>query len=397
MSKERENTDKDKRLARIRSLIAIANMLSEELEESTIEHDEFGSILDAANDGVFVINMGTKEILSVNKAGIDQLGYDEEELIGLPFTELYAPEDLDSIKMHIGELMINGSVVFEARQIHKDGSYVDVEVSSKVFTFKGQHVIQSFVRDIRIRKLAEHQAQKYADQLEKTNKALQQFNYVATHDLKEPLRNLNSLFGYLKEEGELSEDQSLIINKMTGVTKRLEQTITDLNEVIQLTQKDKDSKEEVEIQSVIDDVNADIEAQMQKSGTKLEVDLNLFSTITYSSVQLKSIIQNLVSNAIKYKQDKVNPVIKITAGIKDGWKFLEVRDNGKGVDLQKHGKKLFGLFQRFDLDVPGKGIGLYTVKQIVEQRGGWIEVQSEPNVGSVFTVFLHNGINPVPA
>jgi len=136
---------------------------------------------------------------------------------------------------------------------------------------------------------------------------------------------------------------------------------------------------------------------MQKSGTKLEVDLNLFSTITYSSVQLKSIIQNLVSNAIKYKQDKVNPVIKITAGIKDGWKFLEVRDNGKGVDLQKHGKKLFGLFQRFDLDVPGKGIGLYTVKQIVEQQGGWIEVQSEPNVGSVFTVFLHNGINPVPA
>jgi len=389
--------EQDKRLTRIRSLIAIVNMLSEELQESTVERDEFGSILDAANDGIFVIDIGTKEIVSVNKAGRKQLGYNETELIGRPFTELYAPEDLDSIKMHIGELMISGSVIFEARQLHKDGSFVYVEVSSKVFTYKGQHVIQSFVRDIRARKSAEQQVLRQAEQLAKTNQALQQFNYVATHDLKEPLRNLNSLFAYLKEEGSLSEDQSLIVNKMTGVTKRLEQTITDLNEVIQLTQKNKDSQETVDIQSVIDDINADMEAQIQKSGTKLEVDLHAFKTVTYSTVQLKSIIQNLVSNAIKYRKDDVNPAVKITAGIKDGWKFLEVKDNGKGIDLQKYGKKLFGLFQRFDLDAPGKGIGLYTVKQIVEQRGGWIEVQSEPGVGSVFTVFLHNGVNPIEA
>ncbi len=389
--------EQDKRLTRIRSLIAIVNMLSEELQESTVERDEFGSILDAANDGIFVIDIGTKEIISVNKAGREQLGYNETELIGRPFTELYAPEDLDSIKMHIGELMISGSVIFEARQLHKDGSFVYVEVSSKVFTYKGQHVIQSFVRDIRARKSAEQQVLRQAEQLAKTNQALQQFNYVATHDLKEPLRNLNSLFAYLKEEGSLSEDQSLIVNKMTGVTKRLEQTITDLNEVIQLTQKNKDSQETVDIQSVIDDINADMEAQIQKSGTKLEVDLHAFKTVTYSTVQLKSIIQNLVSNAIKYRKDDVNPAVKITAGIKDGWKFLEVKDNGKGIDLQKYGKKLFGLFQRFDLDAQGKGIGLYTVKQIVEQRGGWIEVQSEPNVGSVFTVFLHNGVNPIQA
>ena len=380
--------EQDKRLTRIRSLIAIVNMLSEELQESTVERDEFGSILDAANDGIFVIDIGTKEIVSVNKAGRKQLGYNETELIGRPFTELYAPEDLDSIKMHIGELMISGSVIFEARQLHKDGSFVYVEVSSKVFTYKGQHVIQSFVRDIRARKSAEQQVLRQAEQLAKTNQALQQFNYVATHDLKEPLRNLNSLFAYLKEEGSLSEDQSLIVNKMTGVTKRLEQTITDLNEVIQLTQKNKDSQETVDIQSVIDDINADMEAQIQKSGTELKVDLH---------AQLKSIIQNLVSNAIKYRKDDVNPAVKITAGIKDGWKFLEVKDNGKGIDLQKYGKKLFGLFQRFDLDAQGKGIGLYTVKQIVEQRGGWIEVQSEPNVGSVFTVFLHNGVNPIQA
>ena len=391
MSKDKQ----DRRLTRIRSLIAIVNMLSEELQESTVDRDEFGSILDAANDGIFVIDMGTNEIVSVNRAGREHLGYNEKELIGRPFTELYAPEDLESIKMHIGELMISGSVIFEARQLHKDGSFVYVEVSSKVFTYKGQHVIQSFVRDIRARKSAEQQVLRQAEQLAKTNQALQQFNYVATHDLKEPLRNLNSLFAYLKEEGSLSEDQSLIVNKMTGVTKRLEQTITDLNEVIQLTQKNKDSQETVDIQSVIDDINADMEAQIQKSGTELEVDLHAFKTVTYSTVQLKSIIQNLVSNAIKYRKDDVNPVVKITAGIKDGWKFLEVKDNGKGIDLQKYGKKLFGLFQRFDLDAPGKGIGLYTVKQIVEQRGGWIEVQSEPNVGSVFTVFLHNGVNPI--
>ena len=164
-----------------------------------------------------------------------------------------------------------------------------------------------------------------------------------------------------------------------------------------MTQKNKDSQETVDIQSVIDDINADMEAQIQKSGTDLKVDLHAFKTITYSTVQLKSIIQNLISNAIKYRKDDVNPTVKITAGIKDGWKFLEVKDNGKGIDLQKYGKKLFGLFQRFDLDAPGKGIGLYTVKQIVEQRGGWIEVQSEPGIGSVFTVFLHNGVNPIEA
>ncbi|MBN4071193.1 PAS domain S-box protein [Crocinitomix catalasitica] len=133
------------------------NMLAEELKYSTDSRDLFQSLLDAANDTIFVIDKETKRILSVNIRVTDHLGYSPKELIGKSVTSLYSRKDRPTILKHIAHLIKYGSVLFEAKQIHKDGSLMEVEVSSRVFEHNGREVFQSCVRDIRERKQKEQE------------------------------------------------------------------------------------------------------------------------------------------------------------------------------------------------------------------------------------------------
>ena len=127
------------------------------------------------------------------------------------------------------------------------------------------------------------------------------------------------------------------------------------------------------------------------SGAVIQADFTKCRFIYYPAVHLKSIFQNLLTNAIKYKQNGHPPKIDITTCCEDKFVVLEVKDQGMGIDMNLYKDKLYGLFQRFHTHVEGSGIGLHMIYSIVESYGGRIYIESEVNKGTIFKIYLANG------
>ena len=128
--------------------------------------------------------------------------------------------------------------------------------------------------------------------------------------------------------------------------------------------------------------------QINECNAKIRVDFSACETIVFPSVHLHHILLNLISNALKYRNPATPPIIDVTTSKSEEHVCLMVKDNGLGIDLDAYGSKLFGLFQRFHLETEGDGVGLHMVKNIVESFGGSIQVESKPNEGSTFNVYL---------
>jgi signal transduction histidine kinase len=131
----------------------------------------------------------------------------------------------------------------------------------------------------------------------------------------------------------------------------------------------------------------DLQPLVQQTQAVIEADLSCCPTISFSAKNLRSVVYNLLSNALKYHHPDRLPYVRIACTLEAGWLRLSVQDNGLGLDLKRQ-KELFGMFRRFHPHVDGSGIGLYMVKRVVENAGGRIEVESAPNQGSTFTVYL---------
>ena len=127
--------------------------------------------------------------------------------------------------------------------------------------------------------------------------------------------------------------------------------------------------------------------QINDSNAIIKLDLKV-ETCNYIRIHIRSILQNLISNAIKYKRSDSVPVIRISTEESDDYLILTVKDNGMGMDLEKIGGRLFGMFQVFHNNSNGKGLGLFIIKRQVEKLGGKIEVESTPGVGTTFSVYL---------
>jgi PAS domain S-box-containing protein len=247
-----------------------------------------------------------------------------------------------------------------------------------VFTFTDIH-------DQNVRKV---ELEKKNDQLTRINNDLDTFIYAASHDLKHPIANIEGLFEALYkpsvvENPEMSEK----IKGMIGVSiEKLKQTITDLADIAKIQKNIDEAPEVIKIKVVIMEVMEDLMFQINEAEAEINLDLN-FNEMTFSKKNIRSVIYNLISNAIKYHHPERKPVIDIK-GYEDVDNYiLEFRDNGLGID-SKFIDKLFILFKRLHTHVDGTGIGLYIVKRIVENMGGSIEVDSVLHKGTVFRISI---------
>ena len=125
-----------------------------------------------------------------------------------------------------------------------------------------------------------------------------------------------------------------------------------------------------------------------KNSVVVSCNFDEISELTMLKSYLYSIFQNLIVNSIKYRRSETSPVISIKSEVKNGKAIISFEDNGKGIDLEKYGPQLFGLYKRFDFTVEGKGMGLFMVKMQVENLGGTITVESEPDKGTRFLIEL---------
>ena len=228
------------------------------------------------------------------------------------------------------------------------------------------------------------------EELQRSNEDLQQFAYVASHDLREPLRMISSYTTLLQRRyaGKFDEDADAFINFIVDGVRRMNALIQDLLEYSRAGAGKDEPFTDVNVDGILRSVLANLKVTIAEAKASVSWD-NIPDVVPYDSMQLTQIFQNLIANAIKYRTNDRRPVVKVTSEKRGGELVFSVRDNGIGIEPE-YTDKIFGIFQRLHgKEFEGTGIGLAMVKRIVERHGGRVWVESTPGVGSTFyfTVF----------
>ncbi len=225
--------------------------------------------------------------------------------------------------------------------------------------------------------------------LKKLHNDLDEFVYSASHDLKSPVNNIEGLLRMFEEEIDAGKfPDKNIMERMHLSVSRIEKTISKLTDIAKIQRNPYDDIKVVSFADIINEVVDEHWKQLfqpDKTGVAVKTDLKV-SNIEYSEIVLKSIIYNLVSNAIKYSSTERPALIKISTFIENERVAMTVEDNGMGIDLSINKDKMFTLFKRFHDHVEGAGIGLYTIKKVIEEKGGTIQVFSEVDKGTTFKI-----------
>jgi two-component system phosphate regulon sensor histidine kinase PhoR len=210
---------------------------------------------------------------------------------------------------------------------------------------------------------------------------------ILSHDIKNPLAGLLLTIDLLDNAGTKNPESltSLLKIAANGV-KKIQNIINDLADARKEEHKYKANNELLNFENILEDVHFTLLHNIKQSGAVITTELNV-SEITFSRRKLRSIIYNLLNNAIKFKSPDRKPEIHISTILENNYVILSIKDNGIGIDDAKH-KNIFSKYYRAQNEIEGSGIGLYLVKEIVENAGGKISLESAKGKGSEFKVYL---------
>ena len=325
-------------------------------------------------------------ITSWNNAAERLYGFAPDEIIGRP-ASLLIPADRESEWPDILSKVSEGRSIqrYRTERRRKDGNTVEISTTISPIEDGQGHItgVSVISRDVTARVQMERDIINANMKLKQTNEELAQFAYVASHDLREPLRTIRSFCELLADnyKGQFDEQADRWIDFTIGGVHRMQALIDDL-----LTYSRVDSKaqpaESTDLNKVVDNVLANVNTSIVESGANVTHDE--LPTIHVESTQMTQLLQNLISNAIKYRGDE-QPQIHISAEEKLGEWIFAVRDNGIGIKPEFH-DKVFELFKRLHPrdEFSGTGIGLAICRKIVQRHNGRIWVESEPDSGSTF-------------
>jgi signal transduction histidine kinase len=229
------------------------------------------------------------------------------------------------------------------------------------------------------------------DQLTRTNVDLDNFIYTASHDLKAPISNIDGLLLAVQQELPAEAQVghvALMLGMMRDAIERFKRTITHLTDVSRLQKEHSQEASQVLLAALVTEVSLDLTPLLRQTGGQLEVQVPEDATLIFSEKNLRSVVYNLLSNALKYHHPERKPHVRVMYHAQQAYQVLEVQDNGLGLDLTQGQDKLFAMFQRLHTHVEGSGIGLYMVKRMVENVGGHIEVTSTLGLGCTFSVYF---------
>jgi ligand-binding sensor domain-containing protein/signal transduction histidine kinase len=224
------------------------------------------------------------------------------------------------------------------------------------------------------------------------NQQLEQFAFIAAHNLRAPVARILGLGQILELAKDNPQEEKLIVDKLIFTTEELDRVVKDINTVLVIRKNTVLTISEINLTEELQLIEDNLKNEIADTQAEIRADFTQVNMIHSVKPYLDSILLNLISNAIKYRQPGKNPCIQIRTETQNGYVCLSIKDNGLGIDLQHHQKQLFNLYKRFHAHVEGKGMGLYLVKTQVMALGGKIEVESQVNVGTTFKVFLKNSV-----
>jgi two-component system CheB/CheR fusion protein len=360
--------------------------------EARLQQSEkrFRDLIEASVQGIVIYRSGRP--LLVNRACAQLFGYAlPQDMLALEdlVADIAAPHEYARLWHYTQRLLEEGAppLHHEFQGQRQDGTIIWVENAMRCVMWEGAWAVQSTMVDITERKCAEEALARKTLELQRSNDDLEQFAYVASHDLQEPLRMVNSYLYLLQDRcaGQLGADAEQFIAFAVDGAGRMQQLIRELLAYARLGQQTLVSKS-ISGDNILDAALATLRFILKESGAK--VVRKRLPTVSVDPAQMELVWRHLISNAVKFRGKK-RPYIEIHADFRgDAWLFF-VRDNGIGID-PKDAERIFTLFQRLHArDVyGGTGIGLALCKRIVERHGGRIWVESQPGEGATFIFTL---------
>ena len=322
--------------------------------------------------------------IQVNPAFAEVLRYPTEVLIGYSYLELIHPDDQARVEVAIRQLQ-RGELIQDLaiRVLDATSQQRWLELSAALGE---DRVIYCVARDISERRRTEQELQATLLELERSNLELQEFAFVASHDLQEPLRKIQAFSERLATRSASLDVETLdYLQRMSSAAARMQALIIDLLDYSRVNSRGQPFKR-LQLTELLSEVLEDMESTLER--THAQVDYPQLPTIMGDATQLRQVLQNLISNAVKFQAPGNRPVIRIYTEHEDvGSWSLCVADNGIGFD-EKYLDRIFNPFQRLHSRqaYAGTGIGLAVVKKIVERHGARIDAVSSLGKGSVFRI-----------
>lgn len=344
-------------------------------------------------------------IIEANDSAVKEFGYSKNELLKKKIIDLHYKVDQEPSNQVRENMEGKKKLTVEKIFRRKDGSVFVADITPCMYIVEDRPIVHIHIQNITDRKQAEEKMQELnsaleleinkaelnAKQIEIKNRELEELAYVAAHDLKAPVTNLNVLIEMIDTHSIQGDKDIELFNKLKNNIEQVYKKVFSLNDVINFKTTLKDKKELLEFKRVFKELEQSILDQLNSTNTTLDVDFSECPEIEYPPLHLNRILHNLLTNSMKFKSPDRLLKIEVKTRKINGSVCLNVKDNGLGFDAEKQGEKVFGLFKRLHTHVEGVGVGLYIVKSIVEAHGGKIEVISRPNEGALFTIHLNNG------
>ena len=359
--------------------IAKSEVMAREIKQSK---ELFRILFYRSPIGTYIIQNGHFRLVNRQLAYI--LGYEEDELIGRPSLGFVLAEDRDTVRENAVSMLKGGcSLGYEFRVVNKQAKIKWVMETVVPIYYRRKRATLGSLIDVTERKQMEERLKQITDEMQCSNTELEQFAYVISHDLQEPLRMVSSYTQLLSKRyrNKLDDDADEFIAYAVDGAKRMQTLLHDLLEYSRVGTRGKPFSL-VNCEHIVEQAMANLKIAIEECGASVSYDV--LPTIMGDEGQLVRLFQNLIGNAIKFRQEEA-PQVYISAQRRKNMVTFSVKDNGIGID-REHSQSIFEIFRRLHTkeEYPGTGMGLAICKKIVERHGGHISVQSQLGQGSTF-------------
>ncbi|MCP9198695.1 PAS domain S-box protein [Gramella sp. GC03-9] len=348
----------------------------------------FRSLVENSDEIILIIN-AENEVLYYSPALTKVSGYENIDFVGNGVLHYIHPDDQDLLREKVETSYARPAepitdIILRVKDSNDNWFWVNATLTNMLET---EHV-NGFVvnlRDITEKREAELNLVKSYELVMEQNKRLLNFAYIVSHNLRSHSSNMQSILELLDGEQDERERENYL-KLLEKVSANLDQSLSDLNEVVSINTNLDIEVESIRVLEVVNQTLEMLRHQICQAGASIDIDIPEQMRVNFNPAYMESVILNFLTNALRYSDESRKLKIQLKAYPENGKWQLEFSDNGIGIDLEKHGDKLFGLYKTFSGRKDARGVGLFITKNQINAMGGGIEVKSQPGVGTTFKV-----------
>jgi signal transduction histidine kinase len=316
-----------------------------------------------------------------------QTGVDPRKLIGTHHLDIYSGENYKITKHHLDKILKGETVSYEISTGNQKFLKSGVPLTNNLGEIDRVLLVKQNITEAN--KL-ESEREKLIKDLKSHNEELLRFAYIVSHNLRAPIVNISLLLDLFNENQPDDPENKEVIENLKISTNLLDTTLQDLIEVVSIKKQKIPKVDLIDFKLLLNNVEKSLYNQLKESGITIHKDFSRLEEMNYVYAHMENFFLNFMTNSVKYKHPDRAPEVWVSTYQEKNYCVIRFEDNGIGLDLERYGDRLFGLYQRFHNHVEGKGLGLYLVREQIRVNDGKIEVESTVGKGTLFKIYLRN-------